>query len=596
MAPTPPRFGRRTRRSGACAAVVACLVGAGICSDVAWPRGTDVAVGREFTFEAIDGVEVAWPVARPIDPPRPAPPSAGAPKDPTTSVAPKPATPSTTPPVEPEEVLDFFHGRAAPKLRLILTPGEYAKLERDPRVYVRATLQEGEKTVYRDVGIKLKGSAGSFRALDSKPGFTVKLDKFVKDQEFHGLSKFHLNNSVQDATFLSEFLGCEAFRAGGIPAPLVSHARVAINGRDLGIYVFKESYDKKFVKRHFADAEGELYDGGFCQDIDAGLEQDSGKADPTGGGLQDLVAACQEPDPDRRRRLVEARLDVPEFLTFMALERMLCHWDGYCMNRNNYRVYVPTNGKVVFLPHGMDQLLGDTGVSMFDEPAAIVAGAVFKDAEWAAAYRRRIGELLPIFKPLEKLMKLCDEELARVRPVSGGAPSAPNGSASLKSRLARRVRNLEEQLAQPAPKPVDIDKGESFRINNWRPVSEAGGAKLAQVTFANERVLRVQAGVGPSVGSWRTRVLLLPGKYRFEASVRTDDVVPAAGPTAGGAGIVVAGAAESPHLVDAPAWKPLRLEFEVVGTPRNVEFAVELRATKGSAVFRLSSLRILRTD
>lgn len=521
------------------------------------------------------------------------------PGSPRVATAEEPETPAATPSPQAEELLAWFQDGSAPRLKLTLNGEEGAKLAQDPRTYVHASLQEGSKTLLGDVGLKLKGSVGSFRELDDKPGFTVKVDKFQKEQQFHGLRKFHLNNSVQDPTFLAEFLGYEVFRAAGIPAPLVSHARVFLNGRDLGLYVVKEAYDKRFLARHFPDAAGNLYDGGFCTDIDTDLEQDAGPEDGAHADLHKLLEACREPSPAARKERLSAVLDVEGFLTFMALERMLCHWDGYSMNRNNYRLYVPRDGRAVFLPHGMDQLLGDPRVAVFDDPAAIVATAVLENAEWAAAYRKRVGELLPLLAASDRLGRCMDAALARLKPVLAGAESVPSGVSTLKSRLEQRVKNLRAQVAQPSPKAVALDKGEAFRINNWRPVSQAGGAKLAQLTLGNERVLRVEAGGGgDSAGSWRSRVQLLPGTYRFEASARTEGLAPNSTAAAGNALLVVSAVGDGPGLdgTQKRGWKPLSLEFEVKDLQANVEFAVELRASKGSAAFKLSSLRVVRLD
>ena len=44
---------------------------------------------------------------------------------------------------------------------------------------------------------------------------------------------------------------------------------------------------------------------------------------------------------------------------------MTWDWDGYVMNRNNYRVYHDLDtGKMVFFPHGMDQMFWETPQSI----------------------------------------------------------------------------------------------------------------------------------------------------------------------------------------------------------------------------------------
>jgi hypothetical protein len=76
-------------------------------------------------------------------------------------------------------------------------------MTRGPRPKVIAVLKEGGQ-VYPDVSIHLKGAAGSFRSLDDRPALTLNFDKTDEEQRFHGLKKIHLNNSVQDPTYLNE--------------------------------------------------------------------------------------------------------------------------------------------------------------------------------------------------------------------------------------------------------------------------------------------------------------------------------------------------------------------------------------------------------
>src|SRR5436190_14815176 len=68
-----------------------------------------------------------------------------------------------------------------------------------------ATVREGTN-IYRRVAVHLKGSAGSFRGLDDKPSFTLHFSAHDAAQRFHGLQKISLNNSVQDPTYMCEFL------------------------------------------------------------------------------------------------------------------------------------------------------------------------------------------------------------------------------------------------------------------------------------------------------------------------------------------------------------------------------------------------------
>jgi spore coat protein CotH len=138
-------------------------------------------------------------------------------------------------PEAPDNV--FFSQGIIPKLRIEISPAELAKLNKDQRSYVRCTVREGDDFIFNDVGIHLKGAAGSFRPVNDRPALTLNFDKYREKQKFHGLDKIHLNNSVQDGTYLNEYLASAIFNAGGVPALRISHARVWLNGRDLGFYV-----------------------------------------------------------------------------------------------------------------------------------------------------------------------------------------------------------------------------------------------------------------------------------------------------------------------------------------------------------------------
>src|SRR5690349_9136147 len=129
------------------------------------------------------------------------------------------------------------------------------------RPEVKATVTDGSRT-YKDVSVHLKGAAGSFRPIDDRPALTLKFDKHVKGQTFHGLEKFSLNNSVQDPTYINEKISRELFEKAGIPVPRSDYAIVTLNGRSLGLYVLVEGFNKQFLSRYFKDVSGNLYDGG----------------------------------------------------------------------------------------------------------------------------------------------------------------------------------------------------------------------------------------------------------------------------------------------------------------------------------------------
>lgn len=330
---------------------------------------------------------------------------------------------------------------------------ELDALRRNHRTYVPATLKEGDKVVGKDVGVHLKGAAGSFRGIDDKASLTINMDKFVPGQRFHGLDKFHLNNSLQDATYVQELICGELFREAGVPASRVAHAVVSINGKRRGLYYIKEGYDSSFLKRHFGNSDGNFYDGGFLRDLDQPLHLLSGKETTKAhADLKAVVAAARERDPSARYEKLDKVLDLDRFISFMVLEVIAWDWDGYPMNRNNYRLYHdPKRDKLIFLPSGMDQMFGDPNGSIRPNFQGMVARALFETMEGRDRYYARMAEVMKTVYHPDALRKRLDELEARVKPVltsvdAGAGRDYPHHVNRLRDAVKQRARSVEEQL------------------------------------------------------------------------------------------------------------------------------------------------------
>ncbi|OGV67883.1 MAG: hypothetical protein A2283_03140 [Lentisphaerae bacterium RIFOXYA12_FULL_48_11] len=498
-----------------------------------------------------------------------------------------------------DESSALFDGGKILRLKIEITPEEVTRIKADNRPYVRCTVIENDKVTYNNVGVKLKGAAGSFREFDDRPALTLNSDKFSKKQSFHGLDKFHLNNSVQDESYLNELICAEIFRTAGYPAPRVTHARVWLNGRDVGLYVLKEGFDSKFLKRHFPRHDGNLYDGGFVQDIDASLEKDEGKGSDDRADLYALALAARDPDPEKRWALVNEYVDIDTFVTFMALERMTCHWDGYSMNMNNYRVYFDParGGKVVFLPHGMDQMFGDPGMGLFDQQNPLISSVVLQSNEGWKAYRKRVHDLLPIFSPADRWLSRVDDVAKRLQPVikeisEEAAKSYLERIKELKEHIAQRADNLKEQDQQSDPEFLAFDDKGIAGLTDWYTASESDGVKHEEVDLpGNKKGYSIDAGTnGQCVASWRRKVLLGPGVYQLNARCQTKGVVPLDSNDNSAAGIRVSHSERNSKLLGTATSTLLAFGFKVVEDRREVELVLELKARRGKVIFEADTL------
>jgi spore coat protein H len=520
----------------------------------------------------------------------------------TTAGGSTPPVPAKPPPETDDAAADFFGRGAMVRVRIELDDAARASLRKRARTYARATVRVEGEPAWTACGVKLKGAAGSFRELDDRPGFTLHLGKFDGKERFHGLQRFHLNNGVQDGSRLCEWLGAHVFAAAGYPAPRVAHAHVWLDGRDLGLYVLREAFDGRFLRRTFATTAGNLYDGGFCQDIDQDLEKDGGDGGDDHGDLRALRELCREFDRGRTVRF-ERAVDVERLLDFCALEALVGHWDGYSQNRNNYRVWLPSGGASVFLPHGMDQLFGDAEAPILRHPSALVAGCVMQVPAWRQRYRQRLQQLLPLLAP-DRLTKALTAPAARLRKeaqrIGGDAAAEFDGAfADLRERLAARHRFLVQEVKAPEPQPLRFDGERPVALRRWQPAAATDGVKLDRSTAHGGASLHVQAqraGDEERHGAWRTSVLLTKGRYRLSALVRCEDVVGPAAADGEVHGGVTVRADDEPgaRLFDDRPWQPLACEFEVGEFQRDVELALDLRGRAGRAWFRLDSLQLVR--
>jgi spore coat protein CotH len=278
------------------------------------------------------------------------------------------------------------------------------------------------------------------------------MDKFVSGQSYRGLDKFHLNNSVQDGTYFDEIICGEMALGAGVPTARATHVLVELNGRKVGFYVLKEGYDKTFLRRHFGDASGNLYDGGFLMDIDQPLRLESGKGNDR-KDLKALVAACREPNGDKRFAALDKVLDVDRMISNACMQVIATDWDGYCRNRNNYRVYFdPKSQKAVFIPHGMDQMFGSPQESLWPGWGGLAARALLETPEGKKRYIARLKEmtekqfdLAKIFRRIDELVPRAREAMESVNKGSGKAWEA-NEVKALKDRLKQRAEYLKKEL------------------------------------------------------------------------------------------------------------------------------------------------------
>ncbi len=265
-------------------------------------------------------------------------------------------------PSPPEVDRRLFDVTAKPsRIDLTVSAAAEQSLRADPSIYVEGTfkLQDKDGTVGPlTVGVRGKGAIGSRRGFDEKMAFKVDFDRIVAKQELFGLGKVNLNNLVQDASAIHEWLAYELFTSQGVPVPRVGYTRVFVNGKEFGVYLIVEATDDKaFLKRNLESTQA-LYEGEYDQDLYVGkegeFELDKG-VDPDRKLLTTLTNALANAASNQVYTGLSTLVKWNEVLSEIATEMLTGHWDGYAAKQNNYFLHFDDQGKVSLLPWGTDQ-------------------------------------------------------------------------------------------------------------------------------------------------------------------------------------------------------------------------------------------------
>ena len=515
----------------------------------------------------------------------PATPVIGAPDVPAATIA-KPKTADISD--------DALFAGVVPRLNLIISPENMAKLAKDPRNLVEFTLKETNGQTLEKCALKLKGSAGSFRQInDDRPGFSIRTDKVKKSQEFRGCVKFQLNNCAQDGTMLHEQLAGEMARKAGIGASRCTHAYVTLNNKVLGTYVLKEGFNSELLRYFFKNTSGHLYDGGFLNEINPNLEVSNG--DPAEKSrILALCGAISEPDPAKRLQRMDKILDIDAYFRYLAMEQILCHWDGYSFNQNNYRVYEdPGAGKFTFLLHGMDQVYGDARWYIFKPPAKAVPNALLFDKTMRERARTQFFSVYEkALKPIDwprRAMEVAADMKMKLKPIDPEEAKrfdqrGKDAAGQIKARLDCVKAQVEDayRLRGPGGKAV-------LGANNyaWAWSTDKGDAK--EVNLGGKDCLYLKMGVEKDV-SWRLPLSLSPGRYRFEGKIQWKGLK-ASADKAGGVRLRAGEGALVPLTGDG-AWKMVSVDFVVTDADPTLSF--ELRGEAGEAWADRNTLTVTR--
>jgi len=381
--------------------------------------------------------------------------------------------------------------------------------------------------------------------------------------------------------------------------PRAGNAMLTFNRRDMGMYVLVEGINKPFLRRYFKDPDGTVFEGKSGTDVTnpRNFLTNTDELPGSRARLAALRAAAQQRDLEMRMDAYEKALDVDRFLSFLAMEMILCHWDGYAIGRNNFRIYHDLDtDRMVFIPQGMDQML-DRPKEIFPNAQGLVARTMLEIPEARQRYLQRVGELttniLPAVGMGARITEVSAKTEAALRETDPAAADAHRSRANaLRRRLQARLTSLEAMLS-PASR-TKFDAQGTLALNDWAPQTDLGEADLPkEQDEKGNALLRISTKTG-CTASWRTTKLLDRGKYRIEARIKTQSVVFPPNDPKAGAGLRVSRHRIGQKNEGNKDWTPIVFDFEVRDDHAAVELVCELRATQGDIWYDLSSLKLKR--
>jgi hypothetical protein len=343
-----------------------------------------------------------------------------------------------------------------------VTGEDFSKIVEKPYEYYPADVTIDGQRIEK-VGIRKKGFFGS--AISTRPSLKLKLNEYVKGQEFSGQDMLTFNNNNQDKTQAQSLLVYQFMNEAGANSPRSNLARIVVNGEDLGIYTHVESVRKPFIKRLFKTSKGDLwegYAGDFTESEYNRIVHKWGKDDDSEHlrGLYDLL---QSPDPIPLASF-EKLIDVNAFITLWASEVLIGHWDGYAGNRNNFYIYrEPASDLFYFIPWGPDSAFWDPGPFIHvDVPKSFKARGYLCERLWQlpeirVRYRAEMQRLLNDVWNEEKMLAGLRQVRELTQPYTTISSAAVDkGERSIVKYIEGRRAEVQAELDLPATDWPDL--------------------------------------------------------------------------------------------------------------------------------------------
>lgn len=235
--------------------------------------------------------------------------------------------------------------------------------------YAANVVIDGE--AYKNIGIRAKGntSLSTVATLGSERySFKIEFDHYDESKSYYGLDKLSLNNLIQDATMMKDYLTYTMMNGFGVNSSLCSYVYITVNGEDWGLYLAVEGVEDAFLERNYGADYGELYKpdsmsfgggGGGMSSSDVKLQYideelssysniwNNAKTDITEADQTRLIASLKKLSDNEE---IETVVDIEQVIRYFVVHNYVCNGDSYTGSMvHNYYLY-EKDGKLAMIP------------------------------------------------------------------------------------------------------------------------------------------------------------------------------------------------------------------------------------------------------
>jgi spore coat protein H len=310
-----------------------------------------------------------------------------------------------------------------------LRPGNAGPPRPGPGMFQRdfpwttCTFQCADQTL-TNVAIRFKGNSSFMMSRETlKRPFKLRFDRGAKGRRFMGVKELSLNNNFNDSTQFREVLGYDACRQAGLPTPRTAFARIyltisgQLTNQLLGLYTLVEAVDGDFLKAHFGAKQGLLLKPERLPSLEylgENWNAYTNRYQPkTQAELADqqrfisLTRLISRGDEATLERELPTRIDMENFLRYLAVNALLANYDSFMGNGHNYYLFQPAKGaKATFIPWDLNEAFGghpplgprlhQVELTVLRPQAGLnrLIDRVLANPAWAAEYRKELSNLL----------------------------------------------------------------------------------------------------------------------------------------------------------------------------------------------------------